>query len=101
MHHICPMQLCFPSRDQLHFALESHRSISDSSLQKKLIDIFADAFANRQRSPEGLRLHIHLLLDTYNNELPLKNQREIFKLFTTALTDIGKEYRNPYNIPSE
>lgn len=92
MHHICSTQLRFPSKDELQFALESHGAISDSSLQTKIIDIFADAFANKQRSPKGLRAHIHLLLDTYKNEILPESPREIFKLFTTVLTDIATEY---------
>lgn len=97
-HHLCNSYLRFPPEEQLRIALESHAALSSFGLQKnKIIEIFARALANRQRSPTGVGLNVHLLICAHKTEIPRQYRKNILDLFTKALIDIGTKYTTAFS----
>mgnify|MGYP001756641756 FL=1 len=95
LHHICNTYLSFPPEDQLQSALEHHISLSDPWLQKnKISGLFAKALANRERSPNGVELNVHLVICAHKTEIPRKYRKKILTLFTQVLIEIATKYTN-------
>lgn len=93
MHHICDTLWRLPPKEELQSLLENYTTESDPLLQnKKLINIFASALADRTRSPSALRMNIHLVIKNHENEIPRENRSDIFKLFNRVLRDIAIKY---------
>lgn len=93
MHHICDIQWRFPPKEELQTLLENYATESYPLLRnKEILNIFANAFAERVRSPHGLKMNVHLVIITHEMEIPPENRRNISKLFNKVLADIAIKY---------
>lgn len=91
--------LRFPPKEQLQSALEKHRDLSDPWLQRnKIIEIFAKALSNRQRSPRKVGLNVHLVICAHKTEIPMEHRKNILDLFTKVLIEIATKYTSEQTV---
>ena len=92
-HHICDTLWSFPPKEELQSALENYTAISSPLLRdKKITEIFANELAERIRSPEALRMNVHLLLVMHESEIGTENRNAIGELYNKVLKDIAISY---------
>lgn len=100
-HHIRNSYLRFPPKEQLQFALEKHTDLSDPWLQRnKIIEIFAEALSNRQRSPKKVERNVYLLICAHKTEIPMEYRKNILDLFTKVLIEIATKYTSEQTVSS-